>query len=182
VLFGAIVGAVTTAVSTASSIGNLLSPGNTNDPKRAEAARQALERAVGGDLASAQYMLAQRFGSATAYGKQQFEIAWAALVERNPAIAAEALKLRVETSTAQDQPGVRERLGNELERLWARIRTAAGDTAQRIGTGLTGGAAEAIDPKGSPARLGLPLTSSQLYMAGAILVAIVVVWYFSKKR
>jgi len=162
------------------AIGSALRPGNANDPKRAAAAKAALEKAAAGSVPDAIYMIAQRFGSATAYGKQQFEIAWAQLLQRNPAVAAEALKQYPQVDPVNTAPSVRDKLAAEWNSLVAKIRADVGTTVQRVGAGVATGVAGEIDP--NTGRVTLPLSSSMIWIVVLVALAIAALFLLTKKK
>lgn len=170
------------AAGSAKSGGALLSSGGGKDPERARRAHDSAILAIGGDLSSAQEVLQLRFNSATAYGKQQYEIAWQNIVAQNSAIAQEALKTRINTSSQSDNPSVRDKLNAEWNNLVASVRQDVGNTIQRVGSGMTTGAAGVVDPNTSRFTLPLGGSSSMLYIGIAIALAVGAVLYFGRKR
>lgn len=156
-----------------------LSPGNSKDAERAAAAKDHLAKALGGSVPDALFMIGQRFGSATAYGKQQYEIAWSALEQQNPAIAQEALKQYPNQDPVNTPPAVKSKLAQELDSLVAKLKNAVATSVQNIGSGATTAAATAIDP--NTGRVTLPLSSKMIWVAAFVVLVIVAVVLFKKR-
>jgi hypothetical protein len=157
-----------------------LTAGNANDQKRAAAASAALAKAVAGSVPDAIYMIGQRIGSATAYGKQQFEIAWQQLLQQNPAVAAEALKQYPQVDPTNTPPTWKTKLASEWDSLVNKIKQDVGTTVQNVGSGVTTAAASKIDP--NTGRITVPLSSSMIWIVAIVVLAIAAVFLLSKKK
>lgn len=167
------------AAGGAKAVGTLTA-GNANDAKRAQAATAALQRAVGGDVSQAVYMIGQRIGSATAYGKQQFEIAWQQLLQQNPAVAAEALKQYPTLDPVNTPSTWKTKLAQEWDSLVGKIKQDVGTTVQNIGSGGTTALANKIDP--STGRVTLPLSSTMIWTVALGALALIAIFFLSRKR
>lgn len=164
-----------------SAVGSLFSS-HPKDAERAAAAKAALPKAVGGSLADAQYILQQRFHSATAYGKQQFQIAWDSLVAQNPAIAQQALQMGQASDVLNTDPSIRSQLSSEWNALVANIRTDVGNAIQRVGAGVATGAAGAVDPNTNRVTVPFFGTTSIMTIVVVLGLAIAALIFLSRKR
>jgi len=182
-MFGFIVAAVEgvkAVESGVSAVSGALHGSNPKDAQRAAAAKAALAKALAGSLADAQWILSQRFGSATAYGKQQYDFAWQTLVQQNPALAAEALKTGQSADAYNTSPTVRSQLAAEWNSLVAKIRQDVGTTVQQLGAGGTTAAASAVDP--STGYATLPLSSKTMWTIAIVALALAAIFFLARKR
>jgi uncharacterized protein YjbJ (UPF0337 family) len=177
---GAATGNPALASAGASTLTGQLTAGNANDPKRAAAATAALAKATAGSVPDAIYMIGQRIGSATAYGKQQFEIAWQKLLVANPQVAAEALKQYPQVDPVNTPSTWKTKLASEWDSLVNKIKQDVGTTVQQVGSGVTTAAATKIDP--NTGRITLPLSSSMIWIVAIGVLAIAAVFLLSKKK
>ena len=157
-------------------------PNSTDTRERGPRAAQALQAALAGSLPEAQWILLQRFHAATQWARSVYAQAWQQLEQQNPALAAEAAKLGIDKVT-QGNPSAREQLGNELERLWSRVRSEAANTVQRVAAGAGASAAEGVAGDESGSRFNVPVTRDTLMYVGlALIVGVLLLWFFSRRK
>lgn len=165
---------------------SLVSPSNKKDPERAANARAATVKALAGDLNAAQelYLGAGHVagsGSATAYGKQQFEMGWQQVVNQRPDIANQVLgRTAPPPGPSGVSPSITDRLQAEAQKLLQDGREAAAVAAGRVLLGTKVAVQEEINPSGN--YTVMPMDKKQLLMVGgALLVAMGAVYYFASR-
>lgn len=173
--------------ASSSSVGPLLKPTSPKkDPERARRAADALRNALAGRLDEAEWIYSQMTGSATAYGRQQYQIAWEQLKAQKPELAAAAMGGGYrfsQTSTPDAKPTARELIAGELENLKNSIRRDVATTTGRV---LAGGTATLVEdiggyPTGSVQPMPPVATNQLMYIGLALIVAIALLWAFAKK-
>lgn len=170
-----------------SSSGGFLKPTSPKkDPERARRAAEALRRALAGDLGEAQWIYSQMTGSATAYGKQQYQIAWESLKTQNPELAAEAIRggYRLSQTAVPDaRPTSRELIAGELENLKNNVRQDAATTTSRILAGTNARIADEVAglPAGSYQPFPAISKDKLVYIGLALILAAVALWWFNKR-
>jgi hypothetical protein len=187
----AVIGAASFAQGAASAAQSFAgAASNRKDQERAARAASELRNALAGDLRAAQFIYSQTgrlagSGSATAFGKQQYEAAWQQIVAQRPELALQAVPGGYEQSQIgfpDATPSTRERIGDEIERLRDRVRSEAGDAAQRLLTGAAPRVGESVagEPRGT--RSLLPgVSTSTMWILGAVLLGALALWWISKR-
>jgi hypothetical protein len=168
------------AAGAAKSGGALLGSGTTADQKRRDAEIQVdLNKALGGDVATAMSILDGRFHS-IAYSKALCEKAWAIILQQKPDIAATALQQYAQRDPANTSPSISSQLGSEWNSLVNKVKADVGTTVQQVGGGLAAGAANKVDP--STGHVNLPLSSKTIWIVALVAIALAAIFFLSRKR
>lgn len=147
--------------------------------RRVDEVQKNLDAALGGDVSAAKWILNVRF-HAIQFSKNLAEKAWAKISSDRPDIAAAASEGYVASSDQSQDPSIRQRIGQELTALRKRIQADIANTANQVLSQTGPAAAGAIDPGHSYS--ALPFSSSQLVAGVAVVVAIALAWFFTRKR
>lgn len=175
-----VIGAVTTLASKTGVVGSItgaiggLFGGSARDRAREERLQLHLEGALAGDVSSARRMLTQILPTTgvIAAERERYTRGWQTLEQRRPDVAAEARRLG-ELRDGLFGDADAKSWASEFERLRGTLAHDLAEAVQRMGTGITNAATQAVAPKDSPLNeaVTIPTSKSTLIALAAAGVA-----------